>query len=174
MKLKTCAAVLVLLLALVSRLGAFDGQRKGFILGIGFGGGAFAYDSPFTGFNNATFENNVKIGYAPSNSLEIYYLNIVSYFEERGLSYAGGGALFGLTKYLKPEGRGVFLCGGVGFGYFWEMDLDTFDQSGFGAFGGIGCDLSKHWTIEADLLYTSLDKRAHTFGFRVTLNTLAF
>ena len=174
MKIKICAAALLLSLAVSSQLSAFDGQRKGFILGVGFGAGALNYDGRDFSFNKVTFENNFKIGYAPSNSFEIYYANIVSYFETMGRSYASGAACLAMTKYLKPEGKGFFICGGAGFGYFWETDWDTIDESGFGAFGGIGYDIGKHWYVQAEVVYTRLETGSHSWGFRVTLNTLAF
>jgi hypothetical protein len=174
MKLRICAAALILSLVASSQLSAFDGQRKGFILGVGFGVGGLFYRAPSWSHSQATFETNFKIGYAPSNSFEIYYLNIVSYFETAGRSYAGGGGLFGVTKYLRRDGNGFFFCGGAGFGYFWEMDWNTFDESGFGAFGGVGSEIGRHWSVQADVLYTSLENGARTWGFRVTLNTLAF
>jgi hypothetical protein len=176
MRSKTWAAALLSMAVISSPLSAFNGQRKGFILGIGFGAGALDYKAPSLSFSlsEATFENNLKIGYAPSNSFEIYYVNIVSYFESGGLAFANGGAFLAMTKYLKPEGKGLFLCGGIGFGYFWEMDRDSIDDSGFGAFGGIGHDIGKHWCVQAELLYTGFENNARCWGFRVTLNTLAF
>ncbi len=167
------AAVLLSLLA-AARLVAFDGQRKGFILGVGFGAGSLSYHDPSWSHSQATFEFNLKIGYAPSNNLEVYYLNIVSYFESMGRSYSGGGGLFGVTRYFDPAGKGLFLCGGAGYGFFWEMDWNSIDLSGFGAFAGLGYEIGKHWNIQADVLYTDLENGARTWGFRVTLNTLAF
>jgi hypothetical protein len=174
MKLRIGAAALLLSLAVSSQLSAFDGQRKGFILGVGFGAGGLNYDGRSVSFNNVTFENNFKIGYAPSNSFEIYYANIVSYFETLGTSFASGAACIAVTKYLKPEGRGLYFCGGVGFGYFWETEWDTIDESGFGTFGGIGYDIGKHWSVQAEVVYTNLEPNSRSWGFRVTLNTLAF
>lgn len=174
MRSKTCAAALLSLVVISSPLSAFNGQRKGFILGIGFGAGALDYNAPVFSLSQVTFENDIKIGFAPSNSLEIYYLNIVSYCESAGLSFANGAACLAVTKYLNPEGRGLFLCGGIGFGFFWETDWSTIDDSGFAAFGGVGYDLGKHVCVQAELLYTGFENNARCWGFRVTLNTLAF
>lgn len=174
MKLKVCAVVCVSFLVLASQLSAFDGQRKGFILGGGIGGGYLSYHEPF-GFSldKAAIATNFKIGYAPSNTLEIYYTNNMSWFGYYSDSFTIGASCVAITKYLKPEGKGLFVCGGIGIASIFNLD-ENHSESGFGAFGGLGYDFAKHWYIQADILYTNLGSSWYSWGVRVTLNVLAF
>jgi hypothetical protein len=173
MKVKTCAVLLVSFFIVASRLNAFDGQRKGFILGAGIGGGYLDDHDPYHPFGSGTLMTNFKIGYAPSNSLEVYYANNVSWFGFfEGLS-AIGASCVAVTKYLKPEGKGFFVCGGVGMSSLWELGGSS-SISGFGAFGGIGYDEGKHVYFQGDIVYTSRRFSEYSWAFRLTLNVLAF
>ena len=175
MKLKTCAVVCVSFLILASQLSAFDGQRKGFILGGGIGGGYLSYHEPFDfSLNKAALATNFKIGYAPSNTFEVFYTNNISWFGYGSGTFAIGASCIAVTKYTKPEGKGLFITGGLGWAAFMRVDRDTGTESGFGAFLGLGHDIAKHWYIQADVLYTNLESSWYSWGFRVTLNVLAF
>ena len=173
MKLKTCAVLCVSFLILASQLTAFDGQRKGFILGGGIGGGSLSWNG-YTDFNKGVFATNFIIGYAPSNSLEIYYTNNVSFFSQEGSDYYIGVTGLGVTKYTKPEGKGLFFCGGIGIsvlaGYSgWDTGSDT----GFGALAGLGYDVAKHWRIQGEVMYTTIHDST-SWSFRATLNIIGF
>ncbi len=70
--------VAVVCIFISTNLLAFDGQRAGFILGGGIGAGFLSNKTSFGSFSNTesetVFLTNFKIGYAPSNTLEIYYV----------------------------------------------------------------------------------------------------
>ncbi|MCZ6818589.1 MAG: hypothetical protein O7G31_03775, partial [Calditrichaeota bacterium] len=70
--------VAVVCIFINTNLLAFDGQRAGFILGGGIGAGFLSNKTSFGSFSNTesetVFLTNFKIGYAPSNTLEIYYV----------------------------------------------------------------------------------------------------
>ncbi len=174
MKLKSCAMVCVSFLVLASQLSAFDGQRKGFILGGGIGGGSLSWN----GLNKGVFATNFIIGYAPSNSFEIYYTNNGSWFSGSGNDYYVGVTGVGVTKYLKPEGKGFYLCGGIGLSIltgYWVFDQGS--NTGFGAIAGIGYDVAKHWRIQGEVMYTSINQTFGTstgWSFRATINVIAF
>jgi len=174
MKLKTYAVVCVSVLVLASQLAAFDGQRKGFILGGGAGGGSLSWSEPLLDFSKGFFATDFIIGYAPSNSLEIYYTNNVNWFTYGGESYLLGVSGVGLTKYLNREGKGFCILGGVGVsvlslysGYYTSSD------TGFGALAGVGYDFAKHWRIQAGVMYTSIHEST-SWSFRGTINVIAF
>jgi hypothetical protein len=170
MKLKAYAIFLIVFMVLSSQLVAFDGLRKGFILGGGVGPG-YLFNEGTDRFCLAT---NFKIGYAPSNSFEIYYLNTVSWFGAGSSTFINGITGLGLTKYLKPEGRGFFVFGGVGLAVLREFTGGE-DDTGFGLIGGIGYDIAKHWSIQGDIIYTNYaDEGWHSLGVRVSVNFLAF
>jgi hypothetical protein len=175
MKLRTCAVLLLSLLVLSSQVMAFNGQRKGFILGGGLGAGWLNYQEPGLEFNKFAPAGNFKIGYAPSNSLEIYFTDNVHQFNYGGLSFAVGLGGVGLTKYLNPEGTGFFVFGGAGIGLFMVLESGGGSENGLGLIGGIGFDIAKHWNIQADVLYTSIASGAiKSLSVRATINFLAF
>lgn len=182
MRLKACVMFLAALAALSADLSAFDGLRKGFILGGGVGGSYLTYKEPwpvgdFRKLDKFTLETNVKIGHAPSNSLEIYWFSTLSW---AALPYntsmiAVGG--IGLTKYLSRAGRGFFVFGGVGCSVnsAWSWWGETDSETGLGLMGGIGCDIAKHWSIQGDVVYASFSSGERTsLAVRLTVNVLAF
>lgn len=175
MKLRTCAVLLLSLLVLSSQVMAFNGQRKGFILGGGLGAGWLNYQEPGLEFNKVGGAGNFKIGYAPSNSLEIYFTDNVHVFNYGGASFAVGVGGVGVTKYLKPEGTGFFVFGGAGMGMFMVLESGGGSNTGFGVIGGIGYDFAKHWNIQADVLYTNIESGFQkSLSIRATINFLAF
>ena len=175
MKLRTCSVLLLSFLVLSAQLLAFDGQRKGFILGGCIGAGSIHYEEPgWAGFNKGAFVTNFKIGYAPSNSLEIYYINSVDWFSYYSESLIMGTTGVGVTKYLNPKGNGFFVFGAVGISFFQNTTYSN-GHTGFGFIGGAGYDIAKHWSIQGDVMYTDVESgTAKSWAFRATLNFLAF
>lgn len=165
---------------------AFDGQRKGFILGVGIGGGFLSNKASFSGFSNTESQGvivgNFKIGYAPSNSLEIYYMSKTSWWGESDVTLLLGVSAIGASKYLGTSETGFFVSGGIGLSIFdapFEEGVDS--STGFGLFGGAGYEFSKHWSVEANILYSKISEEAFgttvdidSFGVRVSINVLAF
>ena len=187
----------VFIFALTStKVFAFDGQRKGFIVGGGLGGGFLSNKFSLGPSSNTASQGVIltefKIGYAPSNTLEIYYINKGSWWREtffEGSFFEDGGTALlalsavGVTKYLGTSGTGLFVTGGLGPAIFDSPSkLDVHPSIGFGLFGGVGYEFSKHWSVQADVLYLNIseadisdpDSDLDSFGFRVSLNFLAF
>jgi hypothetical protein len=169
MKLKVGAVFLVVFMVLSSQLLAFDGLRKGFILGGGAGPGYLTYEE----VDKFCLATNFKIGFAPSNTFEIYYLNSVSWFGISSSTFVNGLTGLGLTKYLNPEGRGLFVFGGVGLALLWELGGNE-SGSGLGLTGGAGYDIAKHWSVQADVTYCSISDAPNNVSVRVSVNFLAF
>ncbi len=187
MRLKACSVFFLSFFVLSAHLPAFNGQKKGFILGGGIGAGYLSYKetSPEFKLNRFAGAGNFKIGYAPTDSFEIYFVGDLSMFgylfqgdvDDMGVTVIGFNGL-GLTKYLSTRGTGFFVSGGVGISFlsFFSTRTGSGDvNGGLGLLGGIGYDLSRHWRIQGDVVYTNLPA-AHTksLGFRVTFNFLAF
>ncbi len=168
MKQRIPLALFVSALILASQLSAFDGQRKGFILGGGIGGGSLSLGMDVYHVNTGVFATNFIIGYAPSASLEIYYTNNISWFSDGGENNYLGVTGAGVTKYLKREGKGLYICGGIG------LSVRTlYSNTGFGALAGIGYDVAKHWRIQGEVMFADIDQH-HSWSFRATLNVIAF
>lgn len=161
---------------------AFDGQRKGFILGGGIGGGFLSNKfsaGPFsTTEGEAVFASEFKIGYAPSNDFEIYYIGKGSWWGESDVALLIGLSAVGISKYLGTSSTGFFVTGGVGLSAIdapFEEGAEA--DYGFGLFGGAGYEFARHWTLEADILYNHISESGidlNSIGFRLSINGLAF
>jgi len=161
---------------------ASDSQRKGFILGGGLGAGGVtnttSYSAEIWTWHSFATAANIKVGYAPSNSLELYLIG-------SGLVIGGqiwdfiGVAGVGLTKYLSRNGTGLYFSGGLGISFFnWEHSIL---DPGMGFLFGAGYNLSKHLSLQGDIIHARLSQHAEMFrewedawGFGVTLNYLVF
>lgn len=171
---------------------AFDGERKGFILGIGGGGGSLSNKGTLSGggfsasgtVTEFAILTDFKIGYAPSNTLEIYYISKTAWWSDSTVdaTLLLGLSGVGVSKYLGTSGTGLFVSGGVGVTQLaapFEQNVDS--STGFGFFGGAGYEFSKHWSVEAGILYSDMSEQAFgltvdlsSFGVRGTINVLAF
>ena len=174
-----CVVVFILASANVF---AFDGKRKGFIIGGGIGGGFLSNKTSFGSSSNTesegVFLTKLKIGYAPSNTLEIYYITKASWWGENDMTLYVQLSAVGITKYLDNTSEtGLFVSAGIGFAEFDAPFGDVDASTGFGLIGGVGYEFSRHWSIEADLLYSKVEESGVDFdsiGVRVSVNVLAF
>jgi hypothetical protein len=79
----------------------------------------------------------------------------------------------GISKYLGESETGLFVTGGVGLS-------NVKGSEGLGVFGGAGYEFEKHFSVQADILYSRIRERfgrfsrSDSFNFRITLNALAF
>ena len=162
---------------------AFDGERKGFIIGGGIGAGYLSNTTSFNSFSDtdsrAVFLTNFKIGYAPSNTLEIYYISKVTWWGVNDKAFLLGLAVIAITVYANNTTHtGWFISGGLGLSTLdapFEKDLES--SNGFGLFGGGGYEFLSHWGVELDLLYSTITDAGvnfNSFGVLVTVNFLAF
>lgn len=159
---------------------AFDGERKGFIIGGGLGVG-YLLNTTSPGFSSDTdsrvvFHINFKIGYAPSNTLEIFYSSRVSWWGQSDRTFSVGLLAAAFTLYLDNTSEtGWFVSGGIGL--VPSGRGRSTDFFGFGLFVGAGYEFSRHWTVQVDLLYSTITgdySDADSFGVLVTANVLAF
>ncbi len=176
---------------------AWDGKRKGFVLGAGAGGGLASYKFYYTssGFrSNETTENereskfalmtDFKIGYAPSNQVAIFWMSKVAWFgysfeyrdefinlsESYTITNGIGGVA--VAYYFNPEGPSPYLTGGLGFSTWdapFEEDSDGISGSGFAL--GAGYEFSKHWSLEGNLTWGSPNEEDQ--GDELGVKTLA-
>lgn len=195
-------SVFILFLLIISNLFAFDGKRKGFILGFGAGFSNISFKQKIEGYgesinsdkeNKIGFGTDFKIGYAPNNRVEIYYFSKVAWFSlvnalNENVTISDGVAGAGLSYYLSPKLKeyewtsSSFISGGLGWsGWSTPFEEDSESWSGTGFFVGGGYEFSKHYRIEADLYINnpSIDEGDYTFTtnstvFMITFSALAF
>jgi hypothetical protein len=133
------------------------------------------YDEGDFDLDEFSLATNFKIGYAPSESFELYYVNSVSWFGYASETFVIGASCVGVTKYLNKEGKGLFLFGGIGLATFSALSGGSSSADGFGALAGVGYDIGRHWSIQGDVVYTDLESgMASSWSIRATINFLAF
>ncbi len=179
---KLYALAFIWLLAF-SNLYAFDGERKGFILGGGIGAGFLSNTESFNSLSNTdsriVFLANGKIGYAPSNTLEIYSTGKQSWWGKSGKISRLLISAIAITVYFDNTTETVwFISGGFGLSTLdTPFESNSESSNGFGLFGGGGYEFSSHWSLELNLLYSTITKEETDFnsiGVLVTVNFLAF
>lgn len=196
MKILRYILILGLGLFLLSSLGFATGQpyktakRKGFIFGFGIGSG-YLFPRLSSDFfdvkldNKLTLLTNLKIGYAFTDQLMIYYSSKVNWYgdkngQEEKTIFATGQAGLSASYFLNPGNKSPFISAGAGFsGLSTPLEAGSTSSSGLGFFAGIGYEFTDNFTLEADLIYgnprdkTSIENlRQKNFSVGITLNLL--
>lgn len=161
------SAVIAMLLCSVASIPtdsfAFDGQKKGFILGLGIGPGmdSFTQDitSDFIDVESAretkpALITDFKIGYAPNNQLLVYYVSKVAWFGltnafDESVTITNGNGGIGVSYFLNSKN---FIAGGLGLST-WNTPFESGSKAstGLGIFVGGGREMSKNWTVEGGI-----------------------
>jgi hypothetical protein len=181
-----------LLIAVASNAGAFDGDRKGFVLGGGIGGGTASIQQEMSGFfsgksdreTNGTFVTDFRIGGAFNENWMLYYDNQVWWgsaeFTSGSKTFALGIGLVGLSYYFTADTPSWYLVGSIGVSTFGPAD-DYGAQSGFGISGGVGYEFARHWSAEAVVGWGSPEEESggttlttDAFVFAVRIHGLAY
>lgn len=161
---------------IIEKIG-IDGERKGFIIGMGLGLNLGDYN-----FNQEKdterlgFATNFKIGYAPKNDLEIYWYSKTGWIKKEDNNLAGFAGI-GASKYINEK---MFLAGGLGYATFQSRSNTSDLYKGLGLFIGAGYELKKHYYVELDLCYGNgrheddNDKKMDDLALIFTVNMLAF
>ncbi len=192
MKRSLLITLLTMLLMATSTY-AFDGQRKGFILGGGLGVGPFAdvsIDNSDEDDSHAGVAFNLLVGYAwDEQNMIVYLLDAIHYSEDTDfwLGYDAATQGFGgigYFHYFGPTGKSAYICGGLGLQY-WEpsgWDWGIFDsrpdpEAGFGILIGGGYEFTRHLQVYSSLSFGRTsegdDDYNHT-QFLITISAVAF
>lgn len=203
-KFSLSVMLFAILLATAVTAAASDGQRKGFLVGVGAGTGftTLMHNISSSGsskeFDRATrmgLQTNFRIGHAPSNSLEIFYANKVSWFNLRHASgesaaISHGIAFIAVRYFFAPEAPAPFLSGGIGTA-FWARGFSNgtsiIDKSyslrsrGPGLFVAGGYEFSSHWDLQGTLMLgrlgvddTDFELKSYVWTFQITLNATLY
>ena len=168
---RSVSIVLFLLFVLGGVSHAWDGNRKGFIAGIGLGGGQTDFGADYTGVLT-----NFKLGFAPSNQLLLYWHSTVVFFEDdfvEDIWIDGMGGLSAEYHFIdKPRNS---LYGILGLGYHNVANTDEGDnEMGFGVRVGLGFEFLRHVSIEATLMKGFNDEPYDSMVMGVSLNVLGY
>ena len=161
------------LLSSVHMAFAFDGNRKGFLLGGGLGLGVDTYTQELSDgidtvksdrLTDFSIGTDFKIGGGVSEQLFLYFHNQSAWFSIDNIfndtvTIQSGVAGVGMTWFTSPEPRGFFLTATVGAAYWdtpFESDSDALTS--LGAILGIGREFAPHWSVDASVLFGSPDR----------------
>lgn len=156
-------AISVFIVLLFAELGhAFDGNRKGFVLGFGTGVGTvgvtqkaeFGGGSSSASEQHTSLVTNFKIGGAPTDQIMIYWSGKVSWFgienamDEKVTISAGTGTV-AVSYFWKPSSPCWFASGGLGYSS-WDTPFEDSGKAwtGFGLFLSGGYEFAKYWSVE--------------------------
>jgi hypothetical protein len=139
---------------------AFDGNRKGFLLGYGLGAGVLASE------NLWGLHSNLKIGGGVTDRLLIYYSGHSAIFES-GVLLEPTAAV---SYYPFSGMQALFVTGGVGATIVGSV-MGT--SAGGHILAGAGFELSRHWNVELSVIniFSDPDWTVHA---ALTINIIGF
>jgi hypothetical protein len=182
--------VLFLLSLVVGEATAWDGQRQGFLLGIGFGAGfdsfsGVQYDELGTDkMDNSSiaFAASPRIGYAINNRMAFYYsrhplvygvenefgkdVSIVTCIEALQFQY-----------YLNETGPSFYFGVGGGIGYLFDDEISNYSSKslkGIGFIGAAGYEFLKHYSTEFSIHYKSPQNESSNLGVSLLVTILGY
>lgn len=189
MKVKLVTMTALLLLTFGSAR-AWDGERKGFLLGLGLGIGYDSYSGvqydeigPDQEDNSSfAFAASPRIGYACSNRLGFFYSRHPFVFtieneddDEVTMTTCTEG--LEMLYYLEETAPSLYLGLGAGIGYFFHDGTSNYSDEalkGFGILGTIGYEPFRHYSAEISLHYKSPQEGASDVGVSFLVNVLGY
>ncbi len=177
------------LTSLPNDVSAFDGQRKGFIIGFGLGPGLISFTETGSQLFRLPIRDRVtkfalvtdfRLGYAPDNLVQIYYVNKVAVSQPipgDDVVIANGIAGIGLSYYFQKETPSAFLSGGLGLSTRGVFTSGKIDEKGFGIFVGAGYEFLKHSFIEFNLSWERPESRfvqVNAFTLKAAISVLGY
>ena len=197
MRLRIVVFTLLLVMTIAMGSQAFNGERKGFVLGGGLGLGSTSYTQTLEmNGQSATSDREGKgaintdfrIGYAPNNQLSIIYDSKVAWFGftnayNEDVTVSSGASSIALNYYLNPVSPSTYFSGGIAIAT-WSLPFEEHAPdpwSGFGIHGGIGYEFSRHFSGEFNLVYghpgteeSGLKVHANVVSVMLTFNAIAY
>ncbi|MBC8374722.1 MAG: hypothetical protein H8E26_01685 [FCB group bacterium] len=190
MKLK-----IVLMLFISTSILAWDGERKGFVLGLGFGPGYDVYSGiqwdaigADEGSNSSWgFAASPKIGYALNNNTALFYTRYPLSYNVKSSKGSDVGIIscteaLQLVHFLEDQAPSMFFGLGTGIGYFFDqevkaepsMNYSPNSLKGLGLLASVGFEPFKHITTELAIHYRAPQKDASVFAFTLLVSAMGF
>lgn len=163
--------VILLVVFSVSPASAFDGLRKGFVLGGGLGiAPTSSWDVGFDDDSNVGTGGNLFIGYGWNEFNMIVYEGNFTIYNTTLEDHSAVQGFTGVAWYhfFGPIGRSFFTVAGLGI-YRFET-FPTVNNSGTGALLGIGYDLARHIQAAVYLSAGKTSESSHIDGQRSHAN----
>ncbi|UCE23597.1 MAG: hypothetical protein JSU74_09870 [Candidatus Zixiibacteriota bacterium] len=186
--------VALIILAMASTASAFDGYRKGFVLGGGLGIGPVAKTSVdgFSGsYDKSGLAMNFLIGYAwDEQNMIVFLRDGILYSETWEVSFGGvlyfrdkiniiqGFSGVGYYHYFGPVGKSFFITAGLGAQDWTALDED-YDSNDYGAailFGG-GYEFARHVQVYGSVWFGSTSDNFYDYNhsqLMFTVSAVAF
>jgi hypothetical protein len=155
--------VLIVFILLPVPSGAFDGNRKGFVVGGGLGFTPIASWS-LNDFDesNAGMGLNLIIGYAWDERNMIVYEGNVCGYKQGNYRTSQGFNGVSWYHYFGPKGKSFFTAAGFGF-YIYDFELFDMNDPGLGYIIGGGFEFTPHVQIG---LYLSGGQTSFSIDYR--------
>jgi hypothetical protein len=142
-------------------------SRKGFIIGVGAGGGLHRTPSfsvfdrfgrPISsggGTNNFAIVTNFLVGWAPTDRVLLFYSNKATFTTDENYD-ALGVTGFGATYMFRPTSPSAYVTGSIGGGFGASVTGSTASDVGLGWSAGVGWEFRRHLSLEGDVLMVQL------------------
>ncbi len=156
MRLSLLFSAIVLVFCATS-VNAFDGNRKGFVLGGGLGFSPYIHTSVSAGFTSiegnedkAGVAIKLYIGYAwDEHNMLVYEGNYAAY-EDNDNTLMQGINCAAWYHYFGEKGKTLYTTLGLGL-YTADSELSDPTDPGAGYLVGIGYEFSPHWQVDVQL-----------------------
>lgn len=167
-----------LLVAALAAPEAASGQRGGFVIGFGLGGGFTSIDGATADRQNkVALVADFKIGYAPSANLVIhlsgdshlYSADTPGGSDAAALSVGG----LGVTRFFSADSPIAYIDGSIGTATWELFEGSSTEDAGFGITGGVGFALSDIWFIDVGVLYANPEGPVDGWGLKASINVLS-
>lgn len=184
--MKKSSVFLVFLMILAAQSFAFDGNRKGFVLGGGLGIGHAKVSVDVSGADDLTNTGaaiNFVIGYAWDEQNMIVFLRDGVIYSEKtihggSITLVQGFGGIGYYHYFGTAGKSGFITGGFGLQDWTSLDDDyESNDAGLGLLIGGGYEFTRHVQLYASLSFGKTSDPSFDYNhsqLMVTISAVAF